>query len=369
MKNLKIAMAATTLLIISVVIFYGCKKTTINENTKDQASLFDFYKQKLKNKPNASTLVVNLPGKGYYGDVNGNKIIVIPSHTNRPDASSCPDPGNSEFSQVLVSITREYTCNVGYRFVVQYKITSEFYPVLTSGSGLPSKGRIKLVNSSGVQVYITSTSTINPVLTIQNNGVVGINSNGDGMNEFLITYRSEIISEATYNLSAVVQSNLTCYTDCSNYATLNIAFSSQQQVDGSQQNSQPCLRIDEVYWNPRNGSTPPSLAGADPIGSECFPLGYVFPYKQEIEFKNGSSVWKNFYLHINGLRQPGVETGLINYWDVWYIDVTSSQNQNGLVPGNVQVRYRNNHMGSNSNGGPCLTQPMGTYITETWYIN
>lgn len=367
MKNLKIAIAAATLLILSVVIFYGCKKTAINE-TKEQTSLLDFYKQKLKNEPNVSTSVVNLPGKGYYGDINGNRLTVTPGQTNRTDATSCPNPGESEFSQVLVSITSEFTCNVGYRFVVQYKITSEFYPQLNNGGTLLSRGRIKLVNSSGGQVYITPTSTVNPVLTIQNNGVVGQNSNGDDLNEFLVTYRSEIISEATYNLSAAVQSNLTCYTDCTNYATLNIGFSSQQQVTGSQQNSLPCLRIDKVYWNPRSGSTPPSLAGADPTGSGCFPFGYVYPNKQEVEFKNGSNVWKPFYLHINGLGQPGVATSLINYWDVWYIDVSLSQSNNGLVPGNVQVRYRNRQTGT-SGGGPCVTQPDGLYVTETWFIN
>jgi hypothetical protein len=368
MKTLRLMSSFAMLIVLSLFVFYGCKKTATSE-TKEQNELAEIYKQKLKNEPSVSALVVNLPGKGYYGDVNGDKITVGSGQTNTNEATSCPDPGNSEFAQELVSITREFTCNVGYRFVVQYKITSEFYPQLTNGSGVPSKGRIKLVNSSGGQVYITPTTTINPVLTVQNNGVVGVNSNGDDMNEFLVTYRSEIISEATYNQAAGIQSNLTCYTDCANYATLNIAFSSQQQVDGSQQNSQPCLRIDKVWFNPRSGSTPPNLAGADPIGSGCFPWGYVFPHKQEIEFKNGSGVWKNFYLHINGLAQPGVETALINYWDVWFIDVTNSQNQNGLVPGNIQVRYRNNHMGSNSNGGPCVTQPSGTYITETWYVN
>ncbi len=366
MKILKLITTATLLTVISVVTFYSCKKTATNE-TKELTDLSEFYKQKLKTEPQSFTSIVNIKGKGYYGDIDGNKISVVPGQLNR---TSCPDPGSSEFSQILVSITSEFTCGTGYRFVVQYKITSEFYPLLNNGSGLLSKGRIKLVNSSGGQVYITPTSTVNPVLTIQNNGVVGQNSNLDDLNEFLVTYRSEIISEATYNLSTAVQSNLTCYTDCTNYATLNIGFSTQQQVTGSQQNTQPCLRIDKVYWSPRNGSTPPSLAGADPIGSNCFPYGYIFPNKQEIEFKNGSGVWKRFYLYFQGLNQPGTEDlNMINYFDVWYIDVTRSQNFNGLVPGNVQVRYRNNHMGSNSNGGPCVTQPTGTYITETWYIN
>ncbi|MBS1758833.1 MAG: hypothetical protein JST23_01820 [Bacteroidetes bacterium] len=369
MRISRLLTAVTIVIAIGLITFYGCKKTSTTES-KQQSELAEFYKQKLKNEPASATFIVNLPGKGYYGDINGNRITVSPGQIDRT-TSTCPNPGESEFSQVLVSITREFTCNVGYRFVVQYKITSEFAPQLTNGGSLFSRGRIKLVNSSGGQVYITPTSTVNPVLTIQDNGVVGTNSNGDPMNEYLITYRSEIISEATYNLSSAVQSNLTCYTDCPNYATLNIGFSSQQQVIGSQQNTLPCTRIDKVYWNPRNGTTPPSLAGCNAVPSQCFPFGYVFPNKQEIEFKNGSNQWKKFYLHINGLGQPGTDQyGVgINYWDVWYIDVSLSQSINGLVPGNVQVRFRNNHMGSNSNGGPCVTQPNGLYVTETWYIN
>lgn len=367
MKFLKLLTAILTFASLTIITFYSCKKKPNEEITK-QNQLVDFYKQKLKSVPTTTKFIVNLQGKGYYGDINGNKINYIPGQTNKTAASSCPDPGTSEFSQVLVSITKEYTCNVGYRFVIQYKITSEFYPLLTSGTGQPSKGRIKLVNSSGNQVYITPTSMTNPVTNIQNNGMVGQNSNGADLNEFLVTYRSEIVSESTYNLSSAVQCNLTCYTDCSNYPTLNIGFSSQQQITGLEQNSLPCLRIDKVYWNPRNGSSPPSLAGCDPVGSSCFPYGYVFPNKQEIQFLNSSGVWTSFYLYTQGLLKSSTQVSLINFTDVFYIDVATSQT-NGLIPGNVQVRYRNNQMGTTSNGGPCVTQPTGTYVTETWVIN
>ena len=357
------------LFILSIIAFYSCKKNERNE-PKVETDLKTLYKEKLKGQPISITQVVNLPGKGYYGDINGNKVTLPPGihKGNSTNGSSCPGPGDSEFSNDLVSITSEYTCNVGYRYVVTYRLTSEFYPQMTNGSGTPSKGRIKLLNGS-TQVYITPTTTINPVLTITNNGVVGVNSNGDDMNEFIITYRSEIISEATVNSATAIQSNLTCYTDCSNYATLNIAFSSNQSVPTGQQVSSPCLRVDKVWFNPTSGGTPCNLAGCDPIGSGCFPYGYVYPEKQEVEFKNGSGAWKNFYLRINGLGQPGVETGLINYSDVWYIDVSASSSNNGLVTGNVQVRYRNKQVTNGLNGGPCVSQPDGTYVTETWYIN
>lgn len=367
MKKNRLLTVFALLLFVSLAIFYGCKKSDLNE-TKEQTNLVEFYKQKLKDQTTSVTQVVNLPGKGYYGDINGNRITLIMGKGNGTEATSCPGSGDSEFVNDLVSITTEYTCNVGYRFLVTYKLTSEFYPQMTNGGSLLSRGRIKLLNGS-TQVYITPTSTVNPVLTIQNNGVVYLNSNGDDMNEFIITYRSEIISEATFNSATSIQCNLTCYTDCPDYATLNIPFSTNQSIPASQQTSLPCLRIDKVWFNPSSGGVPANLAGCDPVGSGCFPWGYVYPEKQEVEFKNGSGVWKKFYLHINGLGQAGVETGLINFWDLWYIDVSLSQSNNGLVPGNVQVRYRNKQVTNGLNGGPCVTQPDGTYVTETWYIN
>jgi len=364
-----IKLCITTLVVlISTAIFYSCKKTATNE-ANEQSELLESFKKKYKNEPFISTEIINAAGKGYYGDLNGNRINIIPGQSNRGNATSCPDPGNSEFSQVLVSISRELTCGFGYRFTVTYKITSEFYPQLTNGSGLPSKGRIKLLNSGGTQVYISPTSPANPVISIQNNGVVGQNSNGDDLNEFLVTYRSELVSEAIYNSSASVQSNLFCYTDCANYPSLSIGFSTQQSSLNSANNTLPCNRIDKVYWTPSGGGAPPSLLGCNPFGSSCFPYGYVYPAKQEIEFLNGSGQWKRFYLHFQGLGQAGTEDlNMIDYFDAWYIDVSLSQSQNGLVPGNVQVRYRNNHNVS-ANGGPCVSQPTGTYVTETWYIN
>jgi len=312
--------------------------------------------------------VLHVPVTGYYGDINGNRLEVIPKNgSEKTQGTSCPDLGSTESSQEFVSMEREYTCNVGYRFVVTYRIVSEFY-LLNSIGSTASGGRIRLKNSSGQYYYTTPASSKAPV-TITNNGVVSQNSEGADLNEFIVSFRTEYVSETDFAGAVAIEPNLFVLTDCSNYPTLTIPFAPKQAAIGSQQNSFPCSRVDRVYWNPKSGSTPPSLTGANPVGSTCFPFGYVFPNKQEVEFKNSSGQWKPFYLKINGLGQPGVQQSLINYWDVWYIDVSASQTNNGLVPGNVEVRFRNNQMGSTSNGGPCVTEPAGTYIYETWVIN
>lgn len=366
MKKNRLLSAAVFLLFISLAVLYGCKKNTISE-TKNQTDLREVYKQKLKNEPVTSTQIVNQKGKGYYGDINGNKLTTFPVTVNRSDAFTCPDPGDSEFDFEFESMTREFTCGIGYRFLVTFKITSEFEILFDNGTNI-SSGRVRFRNSSNVTIHTTDPAAL---LSIQNNGSVGTNGNGDDMYEFIITFRTPVVSESIYNASASIQPSLFAYTDCSNYPTITIPFSTQVSTAGSQHINLPCLRIDKVYWNAAtsNPYVPPNLAGADPTGSGCFPYGYVFPHKQEIWFKNGSGEWKKFYLHTSGLGQPGVETDLINYWDVWYIDVSLSQSNNGLSPGNVEVRYRNNHMNGSGNGAPCVTQPADTWVYETWYIN
>ena len=369
--NIKLTVSILCFILISVFAINGCKKSpssTESENERDE--LLEIYKKKLANESKTFTQELNIEGKGFYGDIDGNRITGI----NPPGfgilASSCPEVGESEFDQVFVSLTSELTCGTGYRFQVKYKITSEFYPVMSVSSTQFSFGRIRLKNSSGTIIYTTPFAERAPLLSIQNNGVVGQNSVGADLNEFIITYRTGYVSESTFNNATSLEPMFFVYTDCTNYPTQQIPFSAQQSASGSQQNTLPCLRIDKVYFNPRMGMTPASLSGTNPClcGPGCFPSGYVFPNKQSIEFKNSNNEWKPFFLKINGLAQPGVSTQNINYWDVFYIDVQKTVIEHGLVTGNVQVRFRNNHNVS-ANGGPCVTQPDGTYVVETWYVD
>lgn len=376
MKKLKLMTASFILIAVSLIIFYGCKKTGVGEpdkpNTGKQEDLAAIYTAKLKGQPTSATMVVNLPGKGYYADLNGNKVTInrtaVPN-ANRTEAFTCIDPADSEFDQEIVSITREYTCNTGYRFVVQYRLETEIEPLITNSSGQVSRGRIQLRNAANGVIYTTPTTTINPVISIVNNGILRQNSNGDDVYEVVVTYRSEIISETIYNQSASVRANLIAYTDCSLYPQLVCPFSAQQQVAGSQHDALPCTRIDKVYWNPSSGLGA-STAGCNALPSSCFPWGYVFPNRQEIEiYANGQWQQIRLWRWASGGGTENNNTGLISPVDIWYISMTGYAGSPSTIPvGTYNVRYRNNHNVS-SNGGPCVTQPSGTWITESWYIS
>ncbi len=363
-KKLKVSLFTTLILLCGITVFNSCKKNKEAEIIPESKDLVEFYKQKLKDEPTRITQELNLAGKGYYSDLNGNRITSINLGVGRSTSSTCPNPTESEYDQVLLSATRDFFCGVGYTYEIKYKITSEFTPLLTTGPSTYSFGRIRLKNSSGTVIYTTSFANRNPMLSIVNNGIVGQNSNGDDLTEYVLTYRTEQISSTIFNTATSMESMFSAYTDCPNYAIIQVPFSSSQAVSTTAQNSLPCSRVDKVYFNPRNGSTPPSVAGVNVTGSSCFPYGYVFPAKQSIEFRVGNTTtWKPFSLFTIGASGTSSPIQFINYWEAKYIDVTSSQTLNGLIPGNVQVRYRND----NTSASPSCTS--ASYVFETWLVN
>lgn len=342
-------------------IFHSCRKS---EKLNDRQESNELLRERLKNETYGNTQILNLKAKGFYGDLEGNPIT-----TNKPIstlmAASCPEPGEDYPEQSIYSVLKEFTCSQGYRIEVKYDIILAYTPLLQNSSGTASFGRLRLKNSSETIIWPTGTPVPKfNVTSIENLGNAGTDPNGLTLTKYRITFRSDYIPEATLSASATMETYLLIYTDCVNYPTFVCPYSPQQTSSTSQANTQPCLRIDKVIWNPRSDEIPPFLAGANPIGNPCFPYDYVFPHKQEIKFKKSDGTWGDFNLYINGGSNPSEATSLINYWDIWYIDVPNSA---GLVPGNVEVKYRNNNMGLSTQ--PCVSQPEGTWVYETWYIN
>ncbi|HUC83316.1 MAG TPA: hypothetical protein VMR70_20565 [Flavisolibacter sp.] len=351
-----------SLFVLLLIFTNGCKKTA-NEIPAPQPETMKDIEAKVLAEGKSFTQIVNLPGKGYWADLNGKQLFrrsIIGART-----TACPDPGEDYPEQAIHSVKREYTCAQGFRLEVKYDVTLAYTPELANNAGTKSFGRVRLKNGS---TTIWPTTTPVPkynVLSIDVIGSAGTDPNGLPLTTYRVTFRSEYIPESTFNASTTMETYLSVYTDCDDYPTFVIPYSSQQSVATDQANSLPCARIDKVYWGPKVGSTPPYVTGCHPLITSCFPSGYVFPHRQEIQFKNGSGSWVPFALYVNGLGNASVNTGLISIFDVFYIDVS----KNGLVAGNVQVRYRNNHESGTGNGAPCTTAPDDTWVYETWYLN
>lgn len=309
----------------------------------------------------------NVAGKGFYGDLEGNSLHFPLNQDNNRTEWYCPQPPDQDDDlQQEVSVTSQFTCNQGYRLEVTYTIKS-YYNLLTANpnnSSQISKGRLLLKNSSGTVVWSNTnmaiTSIVNLGTTPDDYGVADLTI-------FQVKYITPYISESTYNSSAKAWPSLFIYTDCPNIPTVSIPYSAQQAASTYDLITLPCLRVDKVWWNPSTGLGA-SLAGMDAVPGSCYPYNYVYPDKQEIQiYANG--VWQAIQLwewDPQGGTIPN-NTGKIIHSDIWYISM-SGYIGGTISAGNYQVRYRNRQEGT-SNGGPCVSQPTNTWVTETWYIS
>lgn len=352
-------LSAVSMIVLLILISGSCKKTDkVEDDNKEQRQLEEF-KDKLRKEPFSYTQILNIPGKAFYADENGDQIFPGKLNSGRL-LSVCPDPGDDYPSQNIYSVKTEFTCGSGYKVEVKYDLTLIYVPLYTNGSGTASFGRVRLKSGSTV---IWPTVTPIPkynVTDISNVGSAGNDPNGHPYTIWRITFKSDYIPEATFNSASSLESYLQVYTDCPDIPTVVIAYSPQQSTPTTNHNTLPCTRTDAAYWNPGYPGWPSSIAGCDPVGSGCFPPGYVFPDKQEIQFFYSGAWGFIKFKRPWGTPTDSVLDGRINYWDIYFIDRASA----GISPGIYQARYRNVQTGS-SNGGPCT----GDWVyTNTWYL-
>ena len=119
-KQLKVSLFTTLILLCGIIVFNSCKKTKDAEVIPESKDLVEFYKQKLKDEPTRITQELNLAGKGYYSDLSGNRITTVHLGAGRSTSSTCPNPTESEYDQVLLSVTRDFFCGIGYTYEILY---------------------------------------------------------------------------------------------------------------------------------------------------------------------------------------------------------------------------------------------------------
>lgn len=368
-KNLSIL-----LFIFSVLaVLNACKKNKDKETAQEnqqhsmQAAL-EAMKARYKNEPASYTQVLNLKGKGFWADEKGNQITRHSSPAGR--IAACPDPGEDYPTQSVYSVKREYTCGQGFRIEVKYDVKLAYTPLKENASLVPSFGRVLLFNSTGTRVWPTTTPLPkHSVLTVENLGSAGTDPNGLALTNYRITFRSDYIPDGIFNASTSMQTYLSVYTDCVDYPTFVCPFSTQQSDVTSQQNFYPCTRIDPVYWNPGIGIGA-SVAGVNTIPSDCLPYGYVFPEQQEIQVYCYNQ-WQPMRLWRYGTTtfKEYRNTGIIDNFDIWYVTVDGyTGGGTSYLNGNYPVRYRNKMITTNA-GGPCVTEPVNTWVTTTWDLS
>jgi hypothetical protein len=339
-----------------VIAFYSCNK---NDKKQDAQNDIERIREKVNQQPFSTTSVLNLPGKGYYGDADGNPLVKTSGNKSSNGISTmgagCPDPGDYSPSETLVSISTEITCGQGYIITAVYDFTSVYSPVLTSATGAASYGRIRFKNAAGVVIWPTVAPTPKyNIVSIENRGDIGIDVNTGLMETtYRVTFKTGYLTERDMIGAASIEPSFICYTDCPNIPTFSVPFSSQQSSPVLSSFQAPCNRTDRVFFNGAGAGYDPNISGI--ANSLYCGSGYQFPTSQDVEFLNSQGVWVPFYL-----KGPGFPEGFkstISSLDIAYINVTKSKD-NLLVTGNVQVRYRNRM----SSG--CTS----SWVYTTWYI-
>ena len=181
------------------MILNGCKKTDKFSSQTDQ-SVIDQIKMKLRNQSFKTTQILNLPGKGFYGDENGNKWQKNNSNERNADYYHCPDPNNGDddyFSDDLYSETTELTCTAGYRVEVKYDVSVQYNLEYMNLAGtLHSYGKLRLKNSSGTVIYGGGSTP--PKYNVTNIEDLGTDPSDNTLELFRVTFITDYIPQIIY---------------------------------------------------------------------------------------------------------------------------------------------------------------------------
>lgn len=354
------ALAATMFL----AILNSCRKEKTDDIQQSLSVDIESLKAKFKDAPQGTKYVLNLPGKGYYGDINGNKIE---PETINTEAYHCPgDPGDDEFDQQILSSYNEFTCGQGFNVTVTYEL-KVWYNLEYDNPNNPSQlsvGKLRLYNSSNQIIWQNTTMPISSIVLTGTEPHPGGGSFPD-YNVYEVSYTTPYIPAATFNSSTDARPSLFIYTDCSVVPTINIGYSSQQSVPTTANYTVPYSRTDKVWFNPNPGGSAASVLGVIAV-TTCGLSGYIYPDQHDIYIDLGNPAgYQPIRLWRSG--SPANNSGTITNIDIWFVTMTGYDNGSGgttsISAGTYPVRYMNRQL--STYGGPCTSE----WVYENWYIN
>lgn len=329
----KILSIVCALFVVLTIIVIGCKKMTSSSDITSQ-KIPQKVLDKLKTQDGQITIPINETIKGFVTDQNGNPIDVSKSNHRSTDPNLCDDPSNINVTATLVSLSKSFTCNVGYKVNAVWELSTNVDMLLATNplnSSQLSKGRLQLKNSSGTVIY--SQLSITPVSITD----LGADPNVSGNKIFRVTYSSANISTSTMNSAYTMANSCFIYTDCTStgYA-LNIPYLSNNVFYVGNIYGDPCTRIDKAYIVPDNTAYSNSsgyVSGSDVIGN-CYPSGYTHNTGTHVQYRlQGNSTW----IDMTWISSPNYGAGAnrgpyIYYWEVLPFNIST---------GTYEFRYRN----------------------------
>lgn len=340
-----------------IIFLDGCKKVdsknepiTISQDAKQKAQ------EMINNNPQLQNVTYNLNKKGttFFADKYGNKIE--PSNHNNY-TYQCDDIEYAPTS-ILESVVREWSCSLGYRFKVKWKISASL-PILSNNPiyQIPTKGKFKIKSTDGSTIYSENAITAVDIT------ILGDDPSTGNINRFYsLEYYTQWIPFSYFTLdTAPLEHQIFAQTDC--IFAPQIFNSNTSPALGSVLD--PCNRIDQIaitnaevfggvysvngtlfgYYQNVLPCTPPS--GSTMPDRHEVKIRCVEPLYYEATFRNISpqfGTWPGTPLTEYGYLNPFnilTQTGTIGTGDVYYIrdlDITVS----GIIRhGAYKVIYRN----------------------------
>lgn len=276
----------------------GCKKTDkvgnpINTNDPVLEKIaIDRALQNAAAQGQVTTFPINVKAPMFFSDENGNPI----KRDTKPfsvlsNGTSCSDYDPYLDAATLVSITRSFLCNSGYKFKVVWEMPMPAYNNLLTANPLNTtiKSLLQMqLRNPGNTIIDQDLAMTN--VTLVNTGTWVVDPS---YKLWTITAESKSFSVSTVGSATSTWFRYSMYHTCfpNSSATISVGWTAANSTSIAA-NTQPCTRIDKVFINPPTGagctqpplSGSPSITGCNAVG-QCSGTGYILPTTQYVRWR------------------------------------------------------------------------------------